>query len=66
MVSVTKPRAKIRRFDVFAEYTRLEQRRDVAPADVSKGYAIWLAKVERHTSRSGTKYESSGPSEKAV
>jgi hypothetical protein len=45
MVSITKPRAKIRRFDVFAEYTRLEQRRDGAPADVSKGYAIWLAKV---------------------
>lgn len=45
MVSNTKPKAKIRRFDVFAEYTRLEQRRDGAPADVSKGYAIWLAKV---------------------
>ena len=45
MVSITKPKAKIRRFDVFAEYTRLEQRRDGAPADVSKGYAIWLAKV---------------------
>lgn len=45
MVSKTKPKAKIRRFDVFAEYTRLEQRRDGEPADVSKGYAIWLAKV---------------------
>jgi hypothetical protein len=45
MPSQTKPKAKIRRFDVFAEYTRLEQRRDGAPADESKGYAIWLAKV---------------------
>jgi hypothetical protein len=45
MVSNTRPKAKIRRFDVFAEYTRLEQRRDGESADVSKGYAIWLAKV---------------------
>jgi hypothetical protein len=45
MVSSTKPKAKIRRFDVFAEYTRLEQRKSGAPADESKGYAIWLAKV---------------------
>jgi len=45
MVPDIKPKARIRRFDVFAEYTRLEQRRDGAPEDVSKGYAIWLAKV---------------------
>ncbi len=45
MVSNTRPKAKIRRFDVFAEFTRLEQRRDGEPADVSKGYGIWLAKV---------------------
>jgi len=65
MVSNTKPKAKIRRFDVFAEYTRLEQRRDGAPADVSKGYAIWLAKVvaAKHISRSGMRLENSGPSE---
>jgi hypothetical protein len=45
MPSKPKPKAKIRRFDVFAEYNRLEQRSGGAPADESKGYAIWLAKV---------------------
>jgi hypothetical protein len=75
MVSITKPRAKIRRFDVFAEYTRLEQRRDGAPAAVSKGYAIWLAKVvaarkfgrlkpERKTSRKLTEEEAAGRAER--
>jgi hypothetical protein len=45
MASNPAPKAKIRRFDVFAEYTRLEQHKGGAPADESKGYAIWLAKV---------------------
>ena len=35
----------IRRFDVFAEYTRQERRDKGDPADVAKGYGIWLAKV---------------------
>lgn len=39
------PKAAIRRFDVFAEYTRLERRQEGMAAAVSKGYAIWLAKV---------------------
>jgi hypothetical protein len=42
---VIKPKAKLRRFDVFAEYTRLEEIREGVPADEAKGYAIWLAKV---------------------
>lgn len=40
-----RPKAPIRRFDVFAEYTRLEKLREGMPPDVAKGYAIWLAKV---------------------
>lgn len=39
------PQAAIRRFDVFAEYTRQERRDKGDPADVAKGYGIWLAKV---------------------
>jgi hypothetical protein len=35
----------VRRFDVFAEYTRLEKLREGLPADAAKGYAVWLAKV---------------------
>lgn len=39
------PRQPIRRFDVFAEYTRQERRKKGYPADEAKGYGIWLAKV---------------------
>src|SRR5215207_4684979 len=39
------PRQAIRRFDVFAEYTRQERREKGYPEDQAKGYAIWLAKV---------------------
>ena len=42
---MTGPKASVRRFDVFAEYTRLESLQDGQPADEAKGYAIWLAKV---------------------
>jgi hypothetical protein len=35
----------IRRFDVFAEYTRQERREKGFPEDEGKGYGIWLAKV---------------------
>ena len=41
-----KPRAPIRRFDVFAEYNRLkgmEQEKLSGPK--AKGYGLWLAKV---------------------
>ena len=41
-VSPTNP---IRRFDVFAEYTRQERRAKGYPEDQAKGYGIWLAKV---------------------
>lgn len=39
------PRSPIRRFDVFAEYTRQERLAKGDPADEAKGYGIWLAKV---------------------
>jgi hypothetical protein len=39
------PQQPIRRFDVFAEYTRQERREKGYPADEAKGYGIWLAKV---------------------
>jgi hypothetical protein len=39
------PHQPIRRFDVFAEYTRQERREKGFPEDQAKGYGIWLAKV---------------------
>jgi hypothetical protein len=39
------PDKAIRRFDVFAEYTRLERLDKDYPKDEAKGYGIWLAKV---------------------
>ena len=39
------PHQPIRRFDVFAEYTRQERRETGLPEDEAKGYGIWLAKV---------------------
>src|SRR5581483_9409490 len=40
-----KPRAPIRRFDIFAEYNRLKGRKEGMPAGRAKGYGLWLAKV---------------------
>ena len=39
------PKKAIRRFDVFAEYTRQERIKKGEPEDVAAGYGIWLAKV---------------------
>jgi len=39
------PRQAIRRFDVFAEFTRQERRAKGYPEDEARGYGIWLAKV---------------------
>jgi hypothetical protein len=41
----SSPHQPIRRFDVFAEYTRQERREKGFPEDAAKGYGIWLAKV---------------------
>ena len=40
-----KPKAAIRRFDVFAEVKRLEGMGKGLPADRAKGYGLWTAKV---------------------
>ncbi len=39
------PKKAIRRFDVFAEFTRQERLKKGEPEDVAAGYGIWLAKV---------------------
>ena len=39
------PTKAIRRFDVFAEYTRQQRREKGFPEDEAKGYGIWLTKV---------------------
>ncbi len=40
-----KPKESVRRFDVFAEYSRQDAERDGKPPAEAKGYGIWLAKV---------------------
>jgi hypothetical protein len=40
-----KPKAPVRRFDVFAEYNKLEALRDGRPLDEAKGHGLWVAKV---------------------
>jgi hypothetical protein len=40
-----KPKAAVRRFDVFAEYNKLEALRDGRPLDEAKGHGLWVAKV---------------------
>lgn len=44
-MSDTKPRAPIRRFDVFAEYNRLKAIKQGDSPAQAKGYGLWLAKV---------------------
>src|SRR5215212_2860230 len=44
-MSEVRPRAPIRRFDVFAEYQRQEALADGIPADEAAGYGLWVAKV---------------------
>ena len=40
-----KPKAPIRRFDIFAEYKRQEALHDGQSAAAAKGYGLWVAKV---------------------
>jgi hypothetical protein len=44
-MTAPKPKATIRRFDVFAEYNRQKARADGMPAAQAKGHGIWLAKL---------------------
>ena len=45
MALQVKPRKPIRRFDVFAEYRKLDAQDDGKPVDQAKGYGLWVAKV---------------------
>ncbi len=45
MADVPRPRQPVRRFDVFAEYSKLRAAREGRPLDEAKGYGLWLAKV---------------------
>ncbi len=57
------PDKAIRRFDVFAEYTRLERLDKDYPEDEAKGYGIWLAKLvaaRKFSSKTGEAKGSSG------
>src|SRR4051794_32042055 len=58
-----KPEKAIRRFDVFAEYNRLDALKDGRPPDQAKGHGIWLAKVVA-SRRYGPKTESDGAGQK--
>jgi hypothetical protein len=40
-----KPRAPVRRFDVFAEYNRLKALKEGQSAAQAKSYGLWVAKV---------------------
>lgn len=44
-MSTIRPHARVRRFDVFAEYSRLEGLDEGMSAAKAKGYGLWLAKV---------------------
>jgi hypothetical protein len=45
MARQLRPHKAIRRFDVFAEYRKLDAQDDGMPADQAKGYGLWVAKV---------------------
>jgi hypothetical protein len=44
-MATIKPHAQVRRFDVFAEYSRLKGKDEGMSAAQAKGYGIWIAKV---------------------
>jgi hypothetical protein len=68
MTTQPAPLEPIRRFDVFAEYSKLKWLKSGHPLDEAKGYGLWLAKVvasRRFRSSAGTKAsDDHGPEEK--
>ncbi len=54
------PHKAIRRFDVFAEYSRQEREDKGYPADAAKGYGVWLAKVVAARRFGGAKADGDG------
>ena len=57
------PKKAIRRFDIFAEYTRQDRLKKGEPEDVAAGYGIWLAKVVA-SRKFGAKTKESGGEQK--
>jgi hypothetical protein len=45
MATQLKPRRPIRRFDIFAEYRKLDAEDEGMARDEAKGYGLWVAKV---------------------
>jgi hypothetical protein len=45
MADNPRPKQAIRRFDVFAEYSKLRALSEGRPLDEAKGYGLWLAKL---------------------
>ncbi len=45
MAAKLKPKQRLRRFDVFAEYRSQEAHEDGMPGDQARGYGLWVAKV---------------------
>ena len=43
--TTVKPKAVVRRFDIFAEYNRRKAAKEGQPAAHAKGYGLWLAKL---------------------
>ena len=66
MAERPRPDKPIRRFDVFAEYRRLDAMDDGMKADQARGYGLWVAKVvaARKFGRLDKDRERSEPSER--
>lgn len=61
MTRTYNPKKPIRRFDVFAEFSRLERLEKGYAEDEAAGYGIWLAKVVA-SRRGGSSSDSAGKS----
>jgi len=69
MAEKLKPDKPIRRFDVFAEYRRLDAQDDGMKADQARGYGLWVAKVvaaRKFRRLRGEDKEERAPSEREV
>jgi hypothetical protein len=62
MTTQLKPAKPIRRFDVFAEYRKLDAEDEGMPSDEAKGYGLWVAKVvaARKFGRQSSEEQSAG------
>src|SRR5215470_16194232 len=58
-----KPKAAVRRFDIFAEYNRRKATQEGQSAAQAKGYGLWLAKLVAARRFGRTKKEAAAPSE---